>query len=102
YIKDGISYSGRLKRKYEAALHEKGHHEESVTPIKEPPDIPSSSTCTVDTSAMQFVEAYIEKNNDRSIDWRHCFNTGVKQGFIKKYATKENLRVVYSRYKKRK
>ncbi|RCH91993.1 hypothetical protein CU097_004093 [Rhizopus azygosporus] len=102
YIKDGISYSRRLKQKYEAALHEEDHHEESVTSIEEPPDIPSSSTCTVDTSVMQSVEAYIEKSNGRSMDWKNCFSTGVEQGFIKGYATKESLRVVYSRYKKRK
>ncbi|CEG77738.1 hypothetical protein RMATCC62417_12437 [Rhizopus microsporus] len=102
YVKDGISYSGRLKQKYEAALHEEDHHEESVTPIEEPPDIPSSSTCTVDTSVIQFVEAYIEKSNGRSMDWKHCFNTGVEQDFIKGYASKKSLRVMYSRYKKRK
>ncbi|CAO3685315.1 hypothetical protein CU097_007649 [Rhizopus azygosporus] len=96
------TYSGRLKREYEAALHEEDHHEESVTTIEEPPNIPSSSTCTVDTSAMQFVEAYIEKSNGRSMDWKHGFNTDVEQGFIKGYATKESLRVMYSRYKKRK
>lgn len=36
------------------------------------------------------------------MDWKHGFNTDVEQGFIKGYATKESLRVMYSRYKKRK
>ncbi|CEG80313.1 hypothetical protein RMATCC62417_14670 [Rhizopus microsporus] len=102
YIEHGISYSGRLKRKYGVAFHGEGHHEQGVAPIEEPPDIPSSSTYTVDMSTMQFVETYIEKNNGRTMDWKDCFNAGTEQGFIEGYATKESLRVMYSRYKKQK
>lgn len=90
-IEGGISYSVRLKRKYEAALVEKSDCPESVTPMEELPSISSTCASVFDVSAVQYVEEYIEKNEGKKIDWKYGLNTGVEKGLIKSYVAKKTF-----------
>lgn len=102
YVEDGRQYSARLKRKYDAEAHHDEEPAEAVTPLEEPPKITNTNNRSLDLQAMQFVDAYNERTKDERMNWKRCYDQGVKEGKITSYTTSASLRVSYMDYKKRK
>lgn len=103
-LENGLSYSGRLKGKYDAALEHEDEPPETLTPMEEPPETTSASSTTstvrgIHIKAMQFLADYMASNKGKRMSWKDRHDKGVKEGRITSYSTSESLRVSYTTYK---
>lgn len=100
YTKNDREYSARLKRKYGDIASANEVSKESITLMEEPPTITKvHKTSNFEISVMKFVEEYVSYNVGKA-NWNRCFEEGLKQRRINRYASSNSLRVTYNKYKK--
>ncbi|EIE83963.1 hypothetical protein RO3G_08668 [Rhizopus delemar RA 99-880] len=102
YVVDGREHSKRLKQRYDDEAEHEDTVTEAVTPIEEPSKITNTTSSMIDLQAMQFVDIYKERTSSQRMNWKRCYDQGVKESKLTRYATISSLRVTYNEYKKRK
>lgn len=102
YVVDGREHSKRLKQRYDDEAEHEDTVTEAVTPIEEPSKITNTTSSMIDLQAMQFVDIYKKRTSSQRMNWKRCYDQGVKESKLTRYATISSLRVTYNEYKKRK
>ncbi|CAO3575976.1 unnamed protein product [Absidia cylindrospora] len=82
YAEDGILYINKMKRRHVESTST------DVTPIEE-------STSSDTNSDQQFVKRFRDKLGSKKMDWKMCYNQGIKENYFQRYKSHMTLKMAF-------